>query len=73
MIVKFSESSLDEDQDYEETLITPELSVLLFAPESSVSDSDSASDSDSELTGRTVLRRGRPRDLEMARMYSKGR
>ncbi len=72
MIVRFSESSLDEDQDYEETPITPELSVSLFTPESSVSDSDSDSDSE-ELTGRTVLRRGRPRDLEMARMYSKGR
>jgi hypothetical protein len=73
VIVRFSESSLDEDQDYEETLITPKLSVLLFKPESSVSDSDSNSDSDLELTGRTVSRRGRPRDLEMARMYSKGR
>ncbi len=72
MIVRFSESLLDEDQDYEETLITPEVSVSLFPPKSSVSDSDSDSDSDSELTGRTVSRCGRPRDLEIARMYSKG-
>jgi hypothetical protein len=50
-----------------------ELSVSLFSTKSSESNSDSNSDSDSELTGGTVSRRGRPRDLEMARIYSKGR
>jgi len=43
---------------------------MLITPESSVSDSDSNS---LELTERTVSRRGCPHDLELARMYSKGR
>jgi hypothetical protein len=51
-------------------LIPLESSMSLFTPQSSVFDSDSDL---SELTGRTVLRRGCPRDLKMARMYSKGR
>jgi hypothetical protein len=66
VMVRFCNSSLDEELDLEEVW----RDSTLIAPESSVSDSDSDS---SELTERTVLRRGRPRDLELARMYSKGR
>ena len=66
VMVRFCKSSLDEKLDEEEVW----KDSMLIAPESSVSDSDSGS---SELTERTVSRRGCPRDLELARMYSKGR
>ena len=57
-----TESALDEVPKSEEaTLIADELFV-----------SDEESDL-SELTGRTVSWRGRPRNLGPARMYSKGR
>ncbi len=64
VMVRVCNSSLDEELDSEDSTST------LIADESSVSDSDSDS---SELTGRTVSRRGYPHDLELARMYSKGR
>ena len=57
-----TESALDEVPKSEE--------ATLIADESLMSDKESDS---SELTGRTVLRRGRPRNLGPARMYSKGR
>ena len=57
-----TESSPDEVTASEEAPLGAEESLL----------SDEESDS-LELTGRTVSRRGRPRDLGPARMYSKGR
>ncbi len=65
VMVRFCDSSLEEELDSEEVW----KDSTLIAPKASVSDSDSDS---SELTERTVSRRGRPRDLELGRMYSKG-
>ena len=64
VIVRVCDLSLDEELDSEDS------TSMLIADELSMSDSDSDS---SELTGRTVSRRGHPRHLELARMYSKGR
>ena len=64
VMVRFCNSSLDEELDSEDS------TSMLIADELSMSDSDSDS---SELTGRTVSRRGHPHDLELARMYLKGR
>ncbi len=61
MEVEETESALDEIPGSEE--------ATLIAEESLVSDKESDL---SELTGRMVSRRGRPRDLGLARMYSKG-
>ena len=61
MKVEETESALDEVPESEE--------ATLIADESFVSDEESDL---SELTGRTVSRRGCPRDLGPARMYSKG-
>ena len=61
MEVEETESVLDEIPGSEE--------ATLIAEESLVSDKESNS---SELTGRMVSRRGRPRDLGLARMYLKG-
>ena len=58
-----TESGLDEIHKGSEE-------ATLIAEESLVSDEESNS---SELTGRTVSRRDRPRDLGPTRMYSKGR
>ena len=60
--VEETESGLDEIPGSEE--------ATLIAEESLVSNEESDS---SELTGRMVSRRGRPRNLGPARMYSKGR
>ncbi len=62
MKVVETKSALDEVPESEE--------ATLIADESFVSGKESDS---LELTGRTVSRRGRPRDLVPARMYSKGR
>ena len=62
MEVEETEPSLDGVTALEE--------ATLIAEESLVSDKESDS---SELTGRMVSWRGRPHDLGLARMYSKGR
>jgi hypothetical protein len=62
MEVEETESALDALPGAEE--------ATLIAEESLVSDEESDL---SESTGRTVSRRGCPRDLGPARMYSKGR
>ena len=64
VMVRVCNSSLDEELNSEDS------TSMLIADELSMSDSDSDS---SELTGRTVSRRGRPHNLELGRMYLKGR
>ncbi len=60
--VEETKSTLDEVPESEE--------AMLYADESFESNKESDS---SELTERTVSRRGRPHNLGPARMYSKGR